>query len=339
VSEARPPMKLAYRPGLDGLRAMAALLVMFVHCRVPGFSGGVLGVDVFFVLSGYLITSILRDQAAAGRVDFAAFEMGRVRRLVPALLAMLAVYALVAPWLFPAHAAGRWRDVLLAGSYTMDFGLMDHDLGRPLGHTWTLAIEAQFYLVWPLAMLLLARLRSPARALLIAWGAATFLRIGLLAATHDVVRAQYALDAHCSGLLLGAALAFAPAPRGFGWLAAAVLALLVTTENGDQVGLLAWRISAAELAAALMISDLAHPGSRFERAFAWEPLRRLGLISYALYLWHQPIARLLEGASWAPRLFATATLSIGVASLSYLTVERWGKRLLPGGGPAAVSHA
>jgi len=339
VSEAQPPTKLAYRPGLDGLRAVAALLVMFVHCRVPGFSGGVLGVDVFFVLSGYLITSILKDHAARGRLNFVAFEMARVRRLVPALLAMLATYALVAPWLFPAHAAGRWKDVLLAATYTMDFGLLDRDLGRPLGHTWTLAIEAQFYLVWPFAMLLISRLRSPARALLIAWGAATFLRIGILAATHDVVRSQYCIDAHCSGLLLGAALAFAPAPRGLGWLGAAVLALLVTTEAGDQISLLVWRISAAELAAALIISDLVHPGSRFEKVFSWEPLRRLGLISYALYLWHQPIARLLEGAWWAPRLFATATLSIGIASLSYLTVERWGKRLLRAGGPAAVSHA
>jgi peptidoglycan/LPS O-acetylase OafA/YrhL len=303
----------AYKPALDGLRAIAAVAVVCVHTGV--LHGGALGVDVFFVLSGFLITGILAE-----RPDTVAFWVRRARRLYPALLTMLLVYVALAPLVLPAYAAGRWREAFFAGLYLTDYSILWGDRTSPLGHTWSLAIEEQFYLLWPLALPLLLRLKEPAKALAILWAGLTLARVAIFALYPDKPLAYYPLHAHSTGLVLGAALALGPRPR-FGWLGAAILtALLPTTPTGAQIIL--WRIPLAEIGAALLVCDLVRETS-LTRALSWEPLRKLGLISYGVYLWHLPIAVALDWLAPIPRTIAVLSLSISLATASWWTVERW----------------
>lgn len=152
-----------YRPALDGIRALAALTVAVYHARFPGLPGGFFGVDVFFVLSGYLITRLLLDeQARSGGLRLDRFIVRRVRRLLPALLLMLLVYLLAAPWLFPDVAfAKHLRDAFLSAIYVVNYAAALGAGVSVLGHVWSLAVEMQFYLLWPLVLLGLLRLPRP----------------------------------------------------------------------------------------------------------------------------------------------------------------------------------
>jgi peptidoglycan/LPS O-acetylase OafA/YrhL len=148
---------------LDGLRGFAVLSVVFVHCALPGFPGGTHGVDVFFVLSGYLITTLLvAESERPETVDIRAFWRRRFRRLMPALAALVLAYVAIAPLLLPEVAHLRWRDAAAALTYTMNLDLLAERRMTGLGHLWSLALEAQFYLLWPAVVLLLRRLRNPA---------------------------------------------------------------------------------------------------------------------------------------------------------------------------------
>src|SRR5690606_11647941 len=152
---------MTYRPELDGLRGVAALVVVLFHCRVPGFGGGFLGVDVFFVLSGFLITSILlAEHAGTGGIALGRFYWRRALRLYPALLLTLAGYLSVAPLLWPGHPHGT--EALLAGLYLAVYSIPLSDYPDYLKHTWSLAVEEQFYLLYPLALILCLRRMSPA---------------------------------------------------------------------------------------------------------------------------------------------------------------------------------
>ena len=137
------PISLHRNHALDGLRAVALLMVIATHC--DGFLiGGFYGVDVFFVLSGYLITGIVLQRPPLGD-----FYLSRVGRLTPALLAMISAYVLIAPFLDPSHFGHAWRDALYALTYATDYSPSLPTEINPVGHTWSLAIEGQFYLVWP----------------------------------------------------------------------------------------------------------------------------------------------------------------------------------------------
>lgn len=139
-------------PALDGVRAVAVLAVVAFHCRIPVALGGMIGVDLFFVLSGYLVTSLLRE----GR-SLPDFFVGRIVRLGPAFLLMLAAYAAFAPWFLSERTVTS--DVLLAGLYVSDYSLAFWHEPKMLGHTWSLAVEAKFYLLWPLLILSTRTLR------------------------------------------------------------------------------------------------------------------------------------------------------------------------------------
>lgn len=315
-------MGLKYTPSLDGLRAFAALVVLYLHSGAPGLPGGARGVDVFFVLSGYLITSKLRDEAVmTGRINAIQFWARRARRLVPALALVVAAYLAVSPDLYPAHAANRWRDAATAMLYVTDYSVLFTGIGSPIGHTWSLAIEEQFYLLWPLVLPLFLVRRSPGLALLGLWVVMTGIRAVTFLTTGDGWWAYFPLHAHASGLVLGAALAFSPRLPNLAVPAFGVLLWSMLTAGGIREAILL-HISIAEIASALMIAGLVQP-SRLSFVFAWEPIRWLGLISYGVYLWHFPISRLANVLlPWPQSLALTAVLSISLAALSYFTVER-----------------
>jgi len=305
--------RLGYEPGWDGLRALAVVSVVFFHAHAPMASGGVLGVDIFFVLSGFLISTILRGQVERrGAVDVRGFFERRIRRLAPALYVMLAV-TFVASRLF-----GPWPEtpkpfaVFMAGAYLTDFYLMSrHAVGSFLNPTWSLAVEAQFYLLWPFVIAALARLpqRAAFYVLLLAWAVMTAMR-GYVSRI-DNLAAFYAPWFHATGLLLGSALAFRrPAPMKFvGWLGLALVIVAMAPAVGGAA------LPLAECGAALMIA--APPP-----ILRLPPLVWVGEISYGVYLWHLPVI----SAFGYPKGLGAAVLDLAVtlvvAAISWRLVEQ-----------------
>src|SRR5215207_6875703 len=219
---------LPYLPGLDGLRALAVIAVLLYHSGLPWFPGGFLGVEVFFVISGYLITALLLAQwQQLGHVDVKAFWLGRARRLLPALYLVLAVTLAYAVVFLPGEVAGLRADVLAALGYVTNWYLVvGHEsyfeaIGRPslLKHLWSLAVEEQFYLVWPLVLAFVmsagaAVMRLP-RAMcitLVGATASTLLMAALYRPEVDPSRVYFGTDTRATGLLVGAALALAWIP-------------------------------------------------------------------------------------------------------------------------------
>lgn len=281
--------------GLDGLRALSVIAVFLAHTGLTGVvGGGYVGVDVFFVLSGYLITRLLTaEHARTGRIDLGAFYWRRARRLYPALLLMLggvAVYCLIFP--VPYRIS---LEVLPAFFYVMNWvralGIYDAHL---TGHAWTLAVEEQFYLVWPL--ILLGLLKFWPRRILIGMAflavAVICWRSYLISLDVSMVRIYCGFDTHSDGLLIGAMLAVAPR-RWMGWAgqlwpaAAAYLSFVLFSESGIEFSLRALGYPLTPLAAAFIISRIVTAQrSILTRILDIAPLAGLGRMSYGFYLWH-----------------------------------------------------
>ncbi len=220
----RPPTigtQLPYRPGLDGLRALAVAGVVLYHAGVSWMPGGFLGVDVFFVLSGYLITSLLlAERRRKGRVGFKAFWARRARRLLPAVLLVVFVCLLAASTIARDDLARTRGDALASLVYLTNWHLIaaSHSyfnaFGRPslLQHLWSLAVEEQFYLCWPLVLMgslkLLGRRYTVVLTVLLVL-ASTALMWGLYDPNQDPSRVYYGTDTRAATLLVGALLAFA----------------------------------------------------------------------------------------------------------------------------------
>ena len=305
---------MKYNPALDGLRAIAVLLVVAVHTHVPGLAGGYVGVEIFFVLSGYLITSILlAEHERTGRIAIGAFYWRRALRLYPALLLLLAAYLALAPLAWPGKPHGR--DALITGLYLSDYAVSFWNVPQYLSHTWSLAAEEHFYLLWPL--LLVAMLRKPLPQ------ACRYVALLTVAAwlwqVYNMTQGTmgFRFDTRAVGMFAGCWLAFAmrlgSLKRTRPDMAAAVgVALLVPLMFAET----RFPLPLAELAGACLIVGAAHLPLTHP-ALVW-----LGKLSYGVYLWHFPLAKAINPLlPWPAGLAVVFVLSVGAAWVSFNTVE------------------
>jgi peptidoglycan/LPS O-acetylase OafA/YrhL len=332
----------AYRPDIDGLRALAILSVVAFHAFPTWFPGGYVGVDVFFVISGYLITRIIVGNLAAGTFSFAEFYARRVRRIFPALVLVLAcAYALGGLVLGPEDFRQLSKHALAGASFTSNF-LLWQEAGyfdaatdtKPFLHLWSIAIEEQFYLTWPLLAWLAWRRGINVYLLALAIGAASFLwNLGSVVAEPEA--AFYSPATRAWELMMGCALAarensvaMAPLGRRQANATAAAGILLIAAAwclvSRESVFPGAWALLPTLGAVLLLRSGRDAWINR--RIFARQPLVYLGLISYALYLWHWPLLAYLnvlhpEGPPAMLRL-AAILLALILAWLTYRAIER-----------------
>jgi peptidoglycan/LPS O-acetylase OafA/YrhL len=293
---------MKYNPALDGLRALAVLAVVAYHCSVPYLGGGYMGVDVFFVLSGYLITSILKREQEAGGIRLGAFYLRRARRLYPALCVLVACM-LAIRWTGWGGAA----KVLL---YLTDYGWLFGGIPGALAHTWSLAVEEHYYLLWPAALPFVMRSRRPVWVMLGLYAMTT-----LWASMHVIAPADgFRFDTRMSGLVLGSLLAFLPATSML------PLVLLGLATLACAVGLPADRAFVETATACmLLLSNLVALPFVTRSALVY-----VGRISYGVYLFHDPMTFMLpDTLGWHLRLTLVLAASIAMASLSYYTLERY----------------
>lgn len=349
-----------YMPGLDGLRALAVFAVIAYHLDLTWAPGGLLGVSLFFVLSGYLITNILMKQwERTGTIDLKDFWIRRARRLLPALFVMLTGVILWAAFFSSERLADLLQEVLAAAFYTSNWYLIFHQVSyfesfgppSPLGHLWSLAVEEQFYLLWPLLLGLGLRCIKQRKWIIGGTVAAALVSAAAMALIyipgHDPSRVYYGTDTRAFGLLVGAVLAMVwpsgqseklsakkmLALEATGSMGLLVVILMIVTTNQYQTSLYQGGLLLFSVAAACAVAALAHPGTGLGRLLGWRPLRWLGECSYGIYLWHYPVIVLTspiintEGPDLSLQLKQIA-LSIFLAVLSRYLVEdpiRYGK--------------
>ena len=350
--------EMGYLPGLDGVRALAVIGVLLYHADLTWMKGGFLGVDVFFVLSGFLITTlILEEFDRSGRVDFAKFYLGRARRLLPALVLMLAAVAVAAAFVYRDVASQVRADTLASIFYVNNWWYILNDqsyfefIGRPplLKHLWSLAVEEQFYLIWPaVAFLIVSRFarKGLRRAAFVLALLSTAWMVWLSVANGypdfaDPSRAYFGTDSHAMGLLIGAALATAWRPgRLKATLSPGGVAIITAAGIAALLGVLYFFCFVGEFTpwlyrggflllagvVALLIAGATHPASPLGGWMGTQPFRYIGQRSYGLYLWHWPIFMLtrpvLDIPLDGPALFALRmALTFGIAELSFRFVE------------------
>jgi peptidoglycan/LPS O-acetylase OafA/YrhL len=328
-------------PALDGVRALAVLAVFAGHLRLPLSHGGWLGVDVFFVLSGYLITSILlAEHAATGRVVLGRFYVRRLLRLYPALLVLLAV-GLTFGDLLTGGGHGYGPSALLAGTYTLNLAVLvsgNADYGA-LTHMWSLAVEEQFYLLWPPALILILRRGASVRR----WA-------GVSAVVSAIVLGYYLLTTSTAAgatplpyffpqtrayeLLLGCALAawLRHHPREqagalCSWIGAGgLVGLALVADRFQGPAVMFVIIVAAGLLSCLLVAGLAcNRGSVLGRMLSVRPAVALGQVSYGIYLWHLPVLTVVNREVHASRPWC-ALLSLALTVVIAACSRRWIER-------------
>ncbi|MET0676037.1 MAG: acyltransferase family protein [Bradyrhizobium sp.] len=292
---------LKYRPDVDGLRAVAVMLVLHFHAFPDAMPGGFIGVDVFFVISGFLITGIIRREAELGRFSLIEFYNRRVRRIFPALIVVLcATLALGWFWMLPPAFTQLGSDAFASAAFLANIALLlqsgyfdVESAKKPLLHLWSLGIEEQFYLFWPLLLMLAVRLRINFLATTAVLGAASFLLNIALIGSHPVA-AFYLPFTRAFELLAGAALAcgwmkisHSVAPSNARAWAGVVLIVAAAAILNHHRAFPGWWALLPVIGTALLLSS---PAAWINRAvLASPPLIWIGLISYPLYLWHWPL--------------------------------------------------
>jgi peptidoglycan/LPS O-acetylase OafA/YrhL len=351
---------------LDGIRALAVLAVLATHAGIPFLPGGFVGVDVFFVLSGFLITSLLyHELVTTGRIDLGGFWTRRARRLLPAALVMIVAVLAARPLFVPDSVAalrgdaiatalwsGNWRWALQGTNYFAQGGTPS-----PLQHTWSLAVEEQFYLVWPLLLLACRAVRRQ-RLLAVSLAGVAVSAVATYVLSRDASpgRVYFGTDTRAQELLVGAALAAllaptwrrrsgtpldleSPQPAGrrplpllLSVCGLAALAGIATTANGApsefRHGLL---LFTAVAAAALVAGVVLDSGQPVARLLSTRFLVGIGRISYGLYLWHWPVYLALDGERTGLHGYVLAALRAAVtgvlACASFVLIERPAQRV------------
>ncbi len=346
-----------YIHSVDGLRAVAVIAVLLYHLGIDWIPGGFLGVDLFFVISGYVITGLILDSIEkSGGLDLRAFYLSRIRRLVPALIAMVVLTTLYIGVYAPETVRRFLGDLPYVFTGTMNWALVNREqdyfetIGRPplLQHTWSLAVEAQFYLVWPLVLLFVLRyfgkknISFVALAIALASGIALFLySVQIDIKESAVSHVYFGTDTHSIGLFLGAALAVSWKPQNltkeiskraqdfvdligvFGFLGL-LSAFLFINESDPTLYRIAFPLTAL-FGCATLISVI-HPASRFAPILSTRPALWIGERSYGIYLWHWIVFQLtrpsidLVGDDWA--LYSLRVLIVfALADISYRYIE------------------
>ena len=365
------PRGIRYIPAIDGLRAVAVIAVMLYHLGFTWIPGGFLGVDLFFVISGYVITRLLLDSIQrSGGLDLRAFYKARIRRLFPPLVFMIFVTIIYISIWAPETMRRFISDspfALFGGmNWWLVFRQTDYfdTISRPplLQHTWSLGVEAQFYLIWPLILLLVLRqfgkAKIPGAALIIA----AFSGIALLLVSYEVDAANtsqvshvyFGTDTHSIGLFLGAALAVSWVPQnlqeqvnrraqdfidGIGVIGFVGLlgVFLLVNESDPTLYKLAFPL--AGIFGCAILTSIVHPASRFAPILSSRVAVWIGERSYAIYLWHWVVFQVtrpavdLEGSTWALYalrilvVFALADISLRLVELPVRSglVEYWFK--------------
>lgn len=321
---------MRYNPAFDGLRALAIVTVVLFHCKVPLFGGGFAGLDVFFVLSGYLITSMLEREHRDGGIGIRRFYARRALRLYPTLLFMLAVYIALAPTLWPHE--NRWLASAVAVVYLWDYAIPLAHMSSVVAHTWSLGTEEKFYLLWPLLLPLLLRTRRPIAWLVAAYLAVTAWRC-FVALQWGWVPAYFNFDTRMTGILLGALAALTGFKvRGF-LVVLACLALLFnialpSLPDTDQIRAVTLNIMLAEISAFVLVCHAA--GDAHAPLLSARPVVYIGQLSYGLYVWHFPVALLLATTPLWTRTACVLIFSFVMAALCLhlvdLPIKRWRER-------------
>ncbi|MFF1878229.1 acyltransferase family protein [Leifsonia sp. NPDC058230] len=355
----RPAPGARHYAGLDGLRAIAVAAVLVYHLFPGLLPGGFIGVDVFFVISGFLITSLLmRERATTGRIDLKRFWVRRARRLMPAIALLVVVCSTAALFVGGDVLVGLGRQVLGAATFSAnwlsiaaDSSYFARDAPELFKHLWSLAVEEQFYLVWPLVILALALLRAwwarlaIVSAVAVASAVAMFV---LYTPGGDPTRVYFGSDTHSFGLAAGAALALVVARLRplhldagetalqlfarrwlptLGLLSLAGLAWAAWALHDDATFTYRGGLVIVSVLTALVIFAAVIPGARFGRMIDLRPLRYLGVRSYGLYLWHWPVfvlACALVPDEHDPAMSAVVGLaSLAIAVAATLLSYRW----------------
>jgi peptidoglycan/LPS O-acetylase OafA/YrhL len=353
---ARPDApRLRRMPAIDGLRAVAVAAVFLYHADAAWLPGGFFGVDVFFVISGYLITSLLlAESVQTGTVALLRFWAGRARRLLPALFTLLAVCMLVGATVERGRLLELRGDALSSIFYVANWRfIFEHEsyfaqFGRPplLRHLWSLAVEEQFYLIWPPLFLLALRLRARAvLPVLVALGAigSTMLMWVLYTPGSDTSRVFYGTDTRAAPILVGALLAFLWKPSALPDVRNRVRARLLLETAGvlGLAGVLYAFIAlhdfstatyrggflVVSICAAVLLAVIVHPRCSLGRLFSLRVPRWIGERSYGIYLWHWPVLAFTRPGvdvhiARAPLALIQAAITVAIAEFSYHFIEQ-----------------